>query len=212
MKQKRTQIKWLLTIEVLVFYFCLLNLISHIKGPTPYYIDTSNIIVPSTNFQSFFDMSVSRTDDVLHLLNTTEGTAAGYQSKVRLENCDGIDVSFQIDCPEQYAGSTVVVDLYNAEAGFDSPNQEEPIILTVGQNEIEVILSLDETAPNQACLRIFTLEQADYDIVNLVTYPKMLLPKVSHAIIISVVASGVVLLCTVCFCFVWKNKLSRALQ
>ena len=190
------QIKRLLIIEVLIFYFCILNLVSHARGPVPYQKDIDYPLLQAEDFQPFFDMGIAQTDATLPLLNTTEGRATGYQGDIILTGIEGVYVSFQIECPTDEVGKTIVVDLYNVEAGYDLPEQEKQIVLQAGLNEIDILLSPGQNAPESAQLRIFTVEAADFTITELGIFKLVRQPKITGGMMAIPVAVGILCLGT----------------
>lgn len=190
---KQRKIKWFLIVESIVFYFSLLNLISHARGPAQYEVQWDTPLVQMESFQPFFDMGVSITENCLPIVNPNDGTAAGYQCEMSLQDVGAIYVQFKIDCPAEQAGSMLIVDLYNGEAGYDSPEQEQQVILQAGINDFQVELIPGEHAPTQGFLRIFTTNQVEYQISNLEVYNGVALPKVTLPMQWATVISGVLL-------------------
>lgn len=204
---KQGNMKWLVIVELIVFYFSILNVISHAKGPVPYEIHTEEPLIQQELFQPFSDMGVSPTENSLPLVNTAEGTAAGYQAELDLQTLEAMNIQFQIDCPPEQAGTTLFVDLYNAEAGYDSPEQEQQITLQAGVNTLTLDLNPGEQAPEQGWLRLFTLNVVNYQIENLQVFEKTALPKVTPAMIGAPAVLVIFLCATVCYqIFMAKRK------
>ena len=197
MNQKRKRIKWLLILEGIVFYFALLNIISHVRGPIPYQIEETTPLVEMEEFQPFFDMGAVVTEKALPIINVSEGVAAGYQTEVLLIDVDAINIQFQVNCPADEAGSILHVDLYNAEAEYDNPEQEQEITLQEGWNEIQFDLLKGDQAPDTAYLRLFTLNAVNYQIENMEIYRKTPLPKVTNPMVAAAVVTGMLLLGTI---------------
>ena len=197
MNQKPQRIKWLLILEGIVFYFALLNIVSHVRGPIPYQIDKTTPLVEMEEFQPFFDMGAVVKEKVLPIINVSEGVAAGYQTEVLLSDVDAINIQFQVNCPADQAGSVLHVDLYNAEAEYDNPEQEQEITLQEGWNEIQFDLIKGDQAPDTAYLRLFTLNAVNYQIESLEIYRKIPLPKVTTPMAAAAIVAGVLLLGTI---------------
>lgn len=197
MEKKKARLKWIIIVELIVFYFSLLNVISHARGPVPYQIDTSQPVVKVEDFVPMVEMGVDKTETALPVYNTVEGNAVGYQAEFSLQNIEAINVQFQIECPPEQAGTTLFVDLYNFEASYDNPEQEQQIVLKEGLNQIQFDLNKGEQAPDTAYLRLFTLNIVGYQIDQLQIYEKMELPKVTTPMWGAVVVMGIVLLGTV---------------
>lgn len=197
METKKAKLKWIIIVELIVFYFSLLNVISHARGPVPYQIDTSQPVVRIEDFVPMAEMGVDATETALPFYNAVEGSAVGYQTEVSLQSVNPINIQFQIECPPEQSGTTLYVDLYNFEASYDNPEQEKQIVLQEGLNQIQFDLNKGEQAPGTAYLRLFTLNVVDYQIEQLQIYEKMALPKVSTPMWVAVVVMGIVLLGTI---------------
>ena len=195
-KKRYPGLKWLLILEIIIFYLSFLNVVSHVRGPDSYRLNTDAPLLLAMDFQSFSDMGISRPDSSLPLLNPTAGAAAGYQAELPLDDLLGVSVCFQIDCPEDEAGSTVTIDLYNFEAGYDSPEQETQVVLQAGLNEISTLLSPGESAPEQAQLRIFTLDEAHYEITGLEIWEQIRQPKITPGMVAVPIVVGALFLAT----------------
>ena len=177
MKQRR--IKWLIIVEVIAFYFSVLNIISHVRGPITYEADTSVSLLNISSMTSFFDMGVSREDNNLPIVNTVPGQAAGYQGELSLKGLKGVAVSFFVDCPTEYAGNEFYVDLYNYEANYDSPEQDYRFILAEGFQEVKFQLPVGKDAPENCQIRFFTNGVANYTLEDIEVYEAKELPKVT---------------------------------
>ena len=197
METKKAKLKWIIIVELIVFYFSLLNVISHARGPVPYQIDTSQPVVQIEDFVPMTEMGVDATETALSFYNAVEGSAVGYQTELSLKDIEVLNIQFQLDCPDGQAGTTLFVDLYDFESGYDNPEQEKQIVLQEGLNQIQFDLNKGEQAPGTAYLRLFTLNVVDYQIEQLQIYEKMALPKVSTPMWVAVVVMGIVLLGTI---------------
>lgn len=176
-------LKALMIVEIIISYMALLTVVSHIRAPQEYRVETESPILVTSDFVSFFG---EQAGDTLSYNNDTDGTAIGYVGELELTDLEQIFVSFRIACPSEYAGKTVYVDLYDYEGGYDSPEQEEVLTLQQGEYEVEFSLFPGENPPTSAQLRIFTVEAADYLIDNVTICAVKPLPKVSNAMIYTV--------------------------
>ena len=187
--KKQAKLKWLSILEGIVFYFAILNIISHMRGPTPYRIDTNAQQPQAKTFSSMTQPGVNIQEDDLWLYNPTEGMLIGYSQRVELKNRDRIRITFRVDCPASFAGNTLIVDLFDDETEYDSPEQEQWVTLQPGINEITVEFVPEDTAPDAAELRIFTTNSANYRITEFAVYPEMAMKKITPAMMI--VAGGI---------------------
>lgn len=209
-KRKRFRLKILLIFEAVVCYMALLNIVSHMRVPQQYGPATD---APLVGVSDFIGFDGGGTEKGLLLENQTPGTAVGYQSELTLSGLDSIYLSFSVDCPAEYAGGLLTVDLYNYESNYDSMEQEYQISLKAGTNEVEFIFKPGEWAPEKAQLRIFTLDAADYEVRNFQAYQGTLLPKVSFAMIaVPVVCFAVLCLTGILYCHGGKVKNGRPVE
>lgn len=123
--------------------------------------------------------SGERAEKELVFRNDTSGAAIGYQSTVRLTETDRIAVALTINCSEEYSGHKLYVDLYEGESGYDFPEQEEVLTTEAGAQKIELILFAGEQHPSNAWLRIFTTDQAEYSVDEVVVSKAVPEAKVS---------------------------------
>lgn len=197
MSRKSKKIKWLLIAEIIVFYMSLLNLLSHVRALAPYRVITEDVLLTAEDFQSFRSPEVFGTNGVLSFGNETDGEVEGYQCQLVLSDLGGLSVCFEIDCPAAYAGNVLTVDLFNAQAGYDSSEQEEQTSLLAGWNTVEIALAPGENAPDTAQLRIFTTQPAQYEVRDLQVYGHDLLPKVTPSMVGFTIAMGALLCGTI---------------
>lgn len=206
MNKKRNNIKWLVIIELVVFYFSILNVISHLRGPVPYQIDTSQPIVQMQDFIPMAEMGIKTTATVLPIYNKIEGNVAGYTGELTLKDLQCLSIQFHVNCPSQFVGNTLIVDLYNYELNYDNPEQEHHIVLQEGLNNISIELLPGDTAPNTGELRIFTVNPAEYKIEGLKVYEKVAMPKVTAPMIVAVLVFGLLWIGTVIFVLLHSHK------
>lgn len=200
--KRHLRLKTVLIVELILCYLALLTLVSYIRAPQEYRAETESPILLTRDFVSF---SGEVAGDELIVQNDASGAAMGYQSELQLSEIDRLSVSLKINCPEEYAGRTLYVDLYEFESGYDSPEQEAVLITEVGEQEMELTLPTGEQHPENACLRIFTLEDANYSIENVMVCKEIPQPKVSGAMI-AVVALIVFTTVGTLVCYIWQLK------
>lgn len=182
--KRRAWLGRLIVVELIVCYLAVLTLVSHARGPVKYRAATESPLLDVEDFVSF----VGAREDAILLVNDMAGQAAGLAAELPLEGLEGIRVAFQVDCPPEYAGGTLVVDLYNAEAGYDSAEQEFSLELEPGVNMVERTIDPGESAPGRAQLRIFTLDPAGYGIHDLAVYPVEAMPKLGMGLLAAAAA------------------------
>lgn len=177
---KQGKIRWLIIIEVIAFYFSILNIISHVRGPISYEVDMTTVsLLNISSMTSFFDMGVSIEDNNLPIVNTVPGQTAGYQGELSLKGLEGVAVSFFVDCPAEYAGNEFYVDLYNYEENYDSPDQDYRLTLAEGFQEVKFQLPVGEEAPDNCQIRFFTNGIANYTLEDVEVHEAEELPKVT---------------------------------
>lgn len=157
--------KGIIIAEVIVCYLAGLAVVSYIRGPERYQV-VEGAPQPQTEEFVSFDGAPAEAGGILALENVDPGKAVGYMTRMRLRESEKIQISFQIECPAEFAGGTLYVDLYNYEAGYDNPEQEYQLIVREGHNEAEFLLTPGERSPEEASLRIFTLDPAGYRLEN----------------------------------------------
>lgn len=180
-RKKRAWLGRLIVAEMIVCYLAVLTLVSYACGPEKYRAATENPLLAIADFTSFAGEPAG--EDGLVLANDTAGQAVGYFAELPLEGLESIQIVCRVDCPPEYAGGTLVVDLYNLEAGYDNAEQEYRLILEPGVNEACFSLTPGESAPDTAQLRFFTLDPAAYVMQNLMICPLEALPKVAGALL-----------------------------
>lgn len=184
--KKRAWLGRLVIVEMIVCYMAALTLVSHARGPVKYRTATEKPLLETAGFTSFAGEPAQ--GDALLLENDTAGQAVGFAAELPLEGLEGIRVAFQADCPPDYAGGTLVVDLYNAKAGYDSAEQEFSLALEPGVTAVEQTLAPGESAPGRAQLRFFTLDTVSCSIRGLSVCPVEALPKVGRGLLAAVAA------------------------
>lgn len=160
----------IIILTAILLYFSLLTYISYQRAPAQYRIDENT---PSlAEYQDFIVMAGEEGayvgQDSL-MFDSADSSAEVFAARLSLTDLQKISVQFSVDCPEEYAGTTLHVDLYDGEA-YDAPEQEFFVVLAPGVNQINEVLDKGENAPEEAWLRIFTLEPAKYAVDNLHIY------------------------------------------
>lgn len=199
MKQAHKNMKIFIIAEVIVLYFSILNIISHVCAPIQYEANTEQPLFCAEDFVPLTGDGVQEAGAVLTFYNQVKGTAVGFLADLDLSIRDEIAVQFQIDCPTQFAGGIVFIDLCNGEAGYDYPEQEYQLVLEPGLNRVAFQLNKGENAPEYAQFRIFTLDPADYTVeqlivADMIARPPYTAPMVCVPIIVAIVLCITVLI------------------
>lgn len=171
--------------EIIICYLACLTMVSYIRGPEHYRVVTDTPLLQTEDFLTFAGVP-AEADGVLSLENAVQGEAAGYMARLRLSGLEQVQVSFQIECPAEFAGGLLSIDLYNFEADYDSLEQEHQLTVQEGNNEVTFWLAPGEDPPEEAFLRIFTLDPAGYRLEDIQVCQGELLPKISAVLWIGV--------------------------
>lgn len=193
-RKKRTRLKMLWVLEVIVCYLALLTIVSYIRGPQRYETISDLSLIETSGFITLD--GIPEESGNLKLTNPQPGAAVGYAVPIELAGLDGINVQFRIECPAECAGGILLVDLFNQERGYDNVEQEYSYTLLPGTNLVNVSLTPGNNAPEQAFLRIFTGAIANYSIEDLQVNREIPLPKVTPAMAVVFVGSLLILLGT----------------
>lgn len=196
MNKKKKNLKWLIIVEVIIFYFTILNVVSHARGPIQYTVDADSPLLKIEDFTPLSSEQEKFKDD-LKLINSAQGIAVGYIADLELTNLDDISVNFQINCPDEVAGGTLFIDLCNGELGYDNPEQEYSLQLAAGVNNISCQINKGETAPSEAQFRIFTLDKANFSVEQLKVEKAIPAPSVTQPMILAIIISGIILVITI---------------
>lgn len=189
-KRKLPQRKWPLIVAALFFYFSLLNVISHARGPTPYHVGDGAPLLSIADFQPLSGAEDVPQKDAFELTACANGAAFGYQALLDLSGLDRINIRFQALCPAQSAGAAMFVDLYNFEENYDYPEQEQQIILEAGLNELDFDLDPGPRAPRTAWVRLFTFDATGCQIQALQVCSETELPKVTPPMLAAAAITG----------------------
>lgn len=178
--KSKVQWKTILIAEIIISYMALLTVVSHICAPQAYRAETEAPILMTSDFVSFSGESAERE---LLFRNDTSGSAVGYQSALKLTEAERIAVTLKINCPEEYSGCKLYVDLYESESGYDDPEQEAVLTTEAGEQEAELILYAGEQHPENAWLRIFTTDKSEFSVEKIVVSEAVPQEKVSKAML-----------------------------
>lgn len=192
----KKKIKWIILIEIIVLYMSILNLISHARGPAPYKMNTEEPLLSADEMVSFPDMEGITEDGNLSIVNLTGTDGVGYAGWLSLESLEQLQVSLDVNCPDEYSGCTLIIDLYNLEEEYDAVEQEKQVVLKPGINRIDVHIEPGETHPAQAQLRIFTMNVANLTITSFSVYSLVEMERITMPMIIVPVAFAVLLMIT----------------
>lgn len=180
-KTNTVLLKWLIIIEIIACYMAVLTIVSYARGPQKYEMITDFPMISIGDFISFNGETAP--GDGLQIVNEMPGAVVGYSAWTALDGFDKMQISFQVDCPPEYAGNVLYVDLYEQKTEYDNAEQQISVILHEGTNKVDFFLEPGEEHPSSAELRIFTLDSADYTIGDISLLMLKLQPKVSVSII-----------------------------
>lgn len=167
-------------VEVIVCYMAILAAISYARGPG-HWRPVEPPVLESGAFTSF-DGEAAGENGSLSMENGPGGQAVGYQAEVELSGGAALQVSLKVECPAEYAGNTLIVDLYNYEAGYDDPAQESQVALQEGANQMDLPLDPGASPPERASLRLFTLDPAGYQLEDVTVRQMERMPKVPGSV------------------------------
>lgn len=177
-KKQRTLLKWIIVAEVIVCYMAVLTVVSYARGPKRYGPAEEPLLTET----DFSDINGLPAEAPFTFENQDQGEAEGCLADVDLRAVHGICVSFSANCPAEYAGGILFVDLCNGEIGYDYPEQEYQMTLQTGQNKADFVLDPGQEHPDTAKLRFFTLDAAGYRLENMRIYEDIPLPKVPNGL------------------------------
>lgn len=202
-KQKTRLPLWLLLIvELIVCYMLILAVISYWRAPGQYRALPEEPLLAIADFVDFSGRPVN--EDELHLQNNLSGNVAGYTAWLDLREVNPLAVKFTVDCPAEYAGGVLHIDLWNE--GYDNDEQEYKLTLQAGLNEVEFFLDKGADAPESAQLRFFTVDLADYAVIDLQISQAEPMPKISSGLLAGMIVCLVLLLVTALALFRPNNE------
>lgn len=196
LKKRKIEWKWVIIAEIIVCYMAVLTAVSYARGPVRYG-PAETPLLTEKDFRDINGLPEEENGAPFAFENQVQGKAVGYLADVDLLALHGICVSFEIDCPVEYADGILCIDLCNGETGYDGPEQEYQLTLQAGQNTVDFVLDPGPDHPDTATLRFFTLDEAGYRLENLGIFEQILFPQVPNGLKIGVVASLLLLAVTV---------------
>ena len=171
--------------EIIICYMAVLTVVSYARGPERYG-PAEEPLLTELDFSDINGLPAELASAPFTFESQGQGEAVGCLADVDLRAMHGICVSFSADCPAEYAGGILCVDLCNGETGYDYPEQEYQLTLQAGQNEADFVLDPGQEHPDMAKLRFFTLDAAGYRLENVRIYEDVSLPKVPNGLKIGV--------------------------
>lgn len=167
-------------VEVIVCYMAILTVISYARSPERWRpVDPPAL--ESGAFTSFAGETAGG-NGPLPMENGSDGQAVGYQAEVDLGGMGTLQVSLKVECPPRAAGGTLHVDLYNHEAWYDDLTQESQVVLQAGINELTLSLDPGQSPPDQALVRLFTLDPAGYQLEDVTVRRMERMPKIPGSV------------------------------
>ena len=167
-------------VEVIVCYMAVLTVISYARGPE-HWRPAEPPVLESGAFTSFAGEPAGE-NGPLPMENGPDGQAVGYEAEADLIGGAALQVSLKVECPAEYAGNTLIVDLYNDQAGYDDPAQESWITLQAGTNQLDLSLDPGASPPERALVRLFTLDSAGYQLEDVTVRQMERTPKVPGSV------------------------------
>ncbi len=192
---KRKLFQWIIVAEIIVCYMAVLTVVSYARGPERHGAAEEPLLTEA-DFSDISGLPAEEAGAPFTFEDRVQGETVGCLADVDLRAMRGICVSFSVDCPAEYAGGVLFVDLCNGEAGYDYPEQEYQLTLLPGQNEADFILDPGPEHPDTAALRFFTLDTAGYRLENVGIYEEILLPQIPDGLKIGVGACFLLLAVT----------------
>lgn len=166
--------------EVIVCYMAILAVISYARGPEQWR-PVEPPVLESGAFTSFAGEAAGE-NGPLPMENGPGGQAVGYQAETDLSGGAALQVSLKVECPAEYAGNTLIVDLYNDQAGYDDPAQESQVALQAGINQLDLPLDPGSSPPERASIRLFTLDSAGYQLEDVTVRQMERMPKIPGSV------------------------------
>lgn len=148
--------KWrkpILIIEIVVIYLftlCII-LVKHSRDK----VDTSqydNILFSGENYQS----GVSVSDGSIVYLTQDKGRE--YSEMIQLDGVYSLNISFDYSYPENTRDTSLYVDLFNSDAGFDEDSQQFEVVMRSGTEYVDNSIVIEAVHPDKAYIRFVSLE------------------------------------------------------
>ena len=194
-RKKMNWLKRVLVLEAVVCYIAILTVISYLRGPARYQVVREAPLLGITDFTSFDGASTNAKQGLVFKKGNEDG-AIGYNANLRLSGLSGVHVAFSLNCPKEYAGNILHIDLQESSVGYDNDEQEIFLTLEEGMNQIKFTLDPGDSPPENVLLRFFTLEPANYTVQDLQIYPETILPRIPGSLLTVIGACFVVLIVT----------------
>lgn len=147
--------KILLFVNALIIYFVALNLVSAIKNIPETQIFEKNAVTVS-EFSVKSDQQLALVGNDKLEFKYGEGLKE-FSAPVSLSEGVALHVQFNVSVPEESAGKTLHIDLFQDE-NYDNDESQINATLKVGTNQVRGTLSFGDTHPDACNLRIFTAD------------------------------------------------------
>jgi FkbM family methyltransferase len=180
MKKTDSKKRWLaglVVVEIIICYMAVLTVISYQRGPVRHQVIRETPLLDAAAFTSFTGEQANGEEGLSFTKGNEEGSI-GYNAHLQLSGLSGIYVAFSVDCPAEYAGNMLHIDLQESSVGYDNDEQEFFLTLEEGINQVEFTLDPGDSPPDTALLRFFTLDAANYIVQDIQIYPEAVLPKI----------------------------------
>lgn len=157
--------KWrkpILIIEIVVIYLftlCII-LVKHSRDN----VDVSqyeNILFAGENYQSGVTVSDG---NIAYLSQDKERE---YSELIQLDGIYSLSISFEYKYPENTRDTSLYVDLFNGDAGYDEDSQQFEVVMRSGSENVERSIVIDSVHPDKAYIRFVSLEpDVEFDLEN----------------------------------------------
>ena len=179
MKKTNSKKRWLaglMAVEIIICYMAVLTVLSYQRGPVRHQVIRETPLLDAAAFTSFTGELAG--EEGLSFTKGNEEGSIGYHAHLQLSGLSGVYVAFSVDCPAEYAGNMLHIDLQESSVGYDNDEQEFFLTLEEGTNQVEFTLDPGDSPPDTALLRFFTLDAANYIVRDIQIYPEAILPKI----------------------------------
>ena len=127
-RESQKRFKIIFGIELLAIYFSILSVISFVRATE----QCQKSIDPLLTYSDFFlvvgECEATASEDSL-VFHSKDAVDKVFSAGLSLQNLESIWVEFVVNCPEEYQGSVLHVDLW--ADGYDNSEQEFETILKV---------------------------------------------------------------------------------
>lgn len=163
-RESQKRFKIIFGIELLAIYFSILSVISFVRATEQCQKSKDPLLTYSDFFVVVGESEATASEDSL-VFHSKDAVDKVFSAGLSLQNLESIWVEFVVNCPEEYQGSVLHVDLW--ADGYDNSEQEFETILKVGKNKIAGVLHKGDHAPDEAQFRIFSLDPGEYSVEEL---------------------------------------------